>query len=172
MRTAIIMVLLLLAAAGAAAAEAAKQPSWMHTRPLTRGATSLLAAASERSSVVRSLLEGLEQTDTVVYVTDSMAGYEDEPRAYLTFMTHAGGIRYLLVRIDSFPMLPVDRMAMLGHELQHAREVAAAPQVRDSAGMARLYRHIGFEYEGGRFESGQARDVGIRVRNQLAGHRR
>jgi hypothetical protein len=171
MRTAIIMVLLGLVAANAAAAETVKLPSWTHTRPLTPGATALVAAAAERSSVIRTLLADLEQTDVVVYFTDSMLGFENEPRAYLSFLSRAAGTRYLMVRINSLPMLPFDRIALLGHELQHAREVAAAPEVQDSAGLARLYRHIGWEGEWGRFETDQARDIGILVRNQLARNR-
>jgi hypothetical protein len=132
----------------------------------------MLADAATRSSIVRSLLEDLERTDVVVYVSDSMSGLPGEPAAYLEFVSYAAGTRYLLVRIDRWKLSPSDRIIWLGHELQHALEVAADPDVKDAAGLARLYRRIGWEGQTGRFDTRGARDTGIRVRNQLTGFTR
>jgi hypothetical protein len=41
--------------------------------------------------------------------------------------------------------------------------------VKNSAGLARLYRDIGWEGKAGRFESDGAVATGRRIRNQLAG---
>ena len=61
----------------------------------------------------------------------------------LSFMTSAGGFRY--VRISIRPGLTSDVLvAMIGHELRHAVEIARAPEVVDEASMARLYTRIGF----------------------------
>ena len=38
---------------------------------------------------------------------------------------------------------PEDSIAVLGHELQHAVEVAEAIDVNDNGGLARLYQRIG-----------------------------
>jgi hypothetical protein len=59
--------------------------------------------------------------------------------AYLAHdITVAGGRRYLHVAIET---LGTDRhiVARLGHELQHAVEVAQAPDVRDAAAIEQLF---------------------------------
>jgi len=170
MRTTPILLVLTLFAGDVALAGAAPRPSWTHTRPLTPGAIRMLADATERSSIVRTLLQDLEQTDIVVYLTDSMAGTADEPATYLGFLSRAAGTRYLLIRIDRWRLPAGECIVWLGHELQHAIEIAAAPDVKDAAGLAKLYRHIGWEGQKGRFESAGAQTIGNRVRDQLAGY--
>ena len=169
MRTTRVLVLLTLSAAHPATAGAATTPS-THTRPLTPSAAALLADATTRSSIVRTLLQDLERTDVVVYLSDSMVGWAGEPRAYLSFMSSTASTRYLVVRIDRWRLAPFERIAWLGHELQHAMEVAAAPDVKNASGLTHLYRRIGWEDTKGRFESDAARAIGHRVRNQLFGH--
>jgi hypothetical protein len=170
MRTTLVLVLLTLSAAHPAVAGAATTTPWTHTRPLTPGAAALLADATTRSSIVRTLLQDLERTDVVVYLSDSMTGWAGEPRAYLSFVSSPASTRYLVVRIDHRRLAPFERIAWLGHELRHALEVAAAPDVKDAGGLTHLYRRIGWEDTKGRFESDAARAIGHRVRNQLFGH--
>jgi hypothetical protein len=142
---------------------------WTHVRPLTDTAASLLAAATRGSSIVRGLVADIEQTDVVVYLTDSMTGSEGEAPTYLAFVCSAGGTRYLVVRIDSAIALTSRRIALLAHELRHALEVAGAPAVVDSVSMGQLYRRIGWQCGQGRFETAAAVATGLRVKNQLAG---
>jgi hypothetical protein len=59
-------------------------------------------------------------------------------------------------------------IALIGHELQHAAEVAAAPDVKDQAGLASLYKRIG--EPGGlahSFDTRAAQNTGQRVRLEL-----
>ncbi len=170
MRLAHLSLLLTLSVAHLAVAGPAPQRTWTHTRPLSPGAAALLADAAARAPVVRALLEELDRTDVVVYLTDKMTGQEGEPRAYLSFVSCAAGLRYLLVRINKWRLQPVDRPVWLGHELEHALEVAAAPDVKDAASLAVLYSHIGWEVKAGRYESEGAREVGNRVRTHRGGH--
>ena len=79
-----------------------------------------------------------------------------------------GRTRYLLIRIDRFKISVREQIALLGHELQHALEVASAPEVRDASGMAQLYRRIGWEGQKDHFESEAAKSVAQKVRTQLA----
>lgn len=141
--------------------------TWTHTRPLTSGALALLEEATERSAIITTLLEDLERTDIVVYVTDAMSGVGG-PTSHLSFLSQEGGMRYLLVRIDFWRLSPIERLAWLGHELEHALEVAEAPKVRDAAGLARLYQRIGWPSGDKKFETARARDVFIRLRGELA----
>lgn len=138
-------------------------------RPIGFGAAELLASASESSSIVADLLKRLDQTDVVVYLTDMLPWTPSAPKSHLVFLTTEAGIRYLMIRVDRSRLSPSDRVASLGHELQHALEVAAATQVRDASGMADLYRRIGWEAGEGRFESAAARSVGDSVRKQVMG---
>ena len=172
MRTTIIMVWLTLSvvvAAFAGPSPPQTPPRWTRTRPLSPGSAALLAIASERSSIVTTLLEDLEQTDLIVYLADSIPWAVSEPASYLTFLSRDGSARYLLVRIDFQRLSPPERIARLGHELQHALEVSVAPEVKDAAGLAALYRRIGWEGEKDRFETDAARATGNRVRSQISG---
>ena len=138
-------------------------------RAVTPGAASLLADAARRSTVITALLDELEGTDVVVYLSDATSGAAGEPSAYLTFVTSSAGIRYVLVRIASWGSAYPDRIAWLGHELAHALEIARAPDVRDAPGVRRLYTHLGWEGPAGRFETAAAIAAGDRVRIELSG---
>ncbi len=169
MRLTLVPLLLALSVAGPAAAGTSRQNSWLHTRPLTAGAAALIGDISRRAPVVEGLLQELERTDVVVYVSDSVPTSASEPRAYLSFVSYAGGIRYLMVKIDPWRLQPADRAMWLGHELEHALEIASAPEVKDAAGLEQLYRRIGWEVRAGRFESDGAWDVANLVRTERSG---
>jgi hypothetical protein len=117
------------------------------------------------------MFDELERTDLVVYVTDSMAGTAGEANAYLSFVASAGGTRYVLIRINLRTALPGRCIASLGHEIQHALEIAASPEVGDTAGIIRLYRRIGWQEGPGQYETRGAQATGRRVRDQVAGFR-
>ena len=167
MRIKLMVALVMLCVAEAAPAETPSLPRWTRTRPLGSGAITLLATAADRSPIIANLLEDIEQTDLVVYVSDSMPGFSARPKSHMVFLSGASGARYLLIRVDPWRLSPSECIAALGHELHHALEIAAAPEVMDAAGMEQLYRRIGWESEIGRFESSGARDTGQRVWKQL-----
>jgi hypothetical protein len=58
------------------------------------------------------------------------------------FITRAGRHRYLRISIDARAHED-PAVALLGHELQHAWEIAQAGWVADQDGVAELYRQIG-----------------------------
>jgi hypothetical protein len=77
--------------------------------------------------------------------------------------------RYL--RIDVECRQPRDaQIATLGHELQHAVEIADATATVDEHSLQALYGRIGFSVDGSRqrFESKAARDAGARIRRDLS----
>jgi hypothetical protein len=168
MRKTLIGVLLSLLTAGASFADPDGLPPWKHLLALSPGAIELMRESVTRSSIVEGLLQELEQSGVVVYLSDSMPGAVAGPLSYLTYLSNDEKARYLLVRIDRWRTTPYERIALLGHELQHALEVAAAPEVRDPRGLAKLYRRIGWESQPGKFETRAAQDVGNRVRGQVA----
>jgi hypothetical protein len=122
----------------------------------------------ERSSIVAGLLSDLERSDVVVYLTDSMPGVPGSAKSYLSFLAHEASQRYLLVRIDRWRLTPSEQIAFLAHELQHALEIAGAPEVRDVSAMVKLYRRIGWEGKTDQFETAAAQKITNRVRQQIA----
>lgn len=138
-----------------------------HLRGLNAEGRDLIASAAARSAIVRNQVDTLEATDVVVYVTiEPLPGFRRS--GYLSFLSHAHGIRYLAVRLDSSTSSR-ESIAMLAHELQHALEVAASPEVSDGRTLARLYDRIGWRAGTGSWETDMARSVGERVRLELAG---
>lgn len=172
MQKAHVFVFLVLGAVETAMAAGAAASAWRHTVPLGRWAGDLLREAASESTVVTGLLEALERTDVVVYVTDMKPGRSGSHPASLTFLSHDPTGRYLVIRIDPWHASRHDRMALLGHELQHALEVASASDVLDSASMIRLYRRIGWEADALKFETKAAQTAGLNVRRELFGGRR
>ena len=167
MRKALIGILLTLLAGGAALADPDGLPPWKHVLALSPGAIELMRESVARSSIVEGLLQELEASRVIVYISDVMPGAVAGPVSYLTYLSNDDKARYLLVRIDRWRSTPFERIALLGHELQHALEVAGAPEVRDSRGLAKLYRRIGWESQPDKFETAAAQTVGNRVRSQL-----
>jgi hypothetical protein len=164
----LLTTLLLTVLAGHPPAPVTSSLAWQHTRPVAPRAAALLAQAASRSSIVRSLLYALEQTNVFVYVSHEMTVPVVEPKAYVRFVATAAGRRYLLIEINGWQTAEASCIEYLGHELQHALEIAAAPEVRDSDGLERLYRRIGYESGRRQFETLAARSTGFRIRDQLA----
>jgi hypothetical protein len=160
---AVILVTLILLIAGRAAAEPATDS---HTRGLTRPSRDLIDEGRTRSSIVRSLIEALDAADVVVYV--SVEPMDLPGSAHLAFLTCGADTRYLLVRINTMANRTY-QVAMLGHELQHALEVAAAKDVRDFDTFVALYQRIGWRTEAGGFETERARQTGWLVQRELTG---
>ncbi len=172
MRHALVIALVIVVAAGVGAANRAEAglPA-AHVRCLSREARELLNMALARSLVIREFVERLEQSDVVVYLELPGGTDTQNPVSQLTFVSFAAGTRYLLVQIDPWRTIPVDRLALLGHELYHALEIARAPEVRGPMTLRALYRRIGHEYGSNCFETQSAKVAGERVRAGLLGPR-
>ena len=75
------------------------------------------------------------------------------------------------VRVDIRQSLtPREMLAIIGHELRHALEIADAREVRDDQSMIELYRRIGVSRDArSHFETIAARAAGSQVRAELGG---
>ena len=84
----------------------------------------------------------------------------------LVFVRAASRRRILRIAINQ-RLAPSHRAALLGHELQHAVEVAHAPSVVDQASFSDLYEQIGYKAsdrsEKACYETDAARRVAQRV---------
>jgi hypothetical protein len=59
-------------------------------------------------------------------------------------------------------------IALIGHELRHALEVAQVPDVRDESALVRLYERIGQRsVKGHEYDTNAAQDAGRAVRKEL-----
>jgi hypothetical protein len=117
-----------------------------------------LSAAVEQglrdSATFRALVDQINVSDVVVYVS---ADEQQLPRGIdgrLTFLSASGGFRYVVVHINS--RLSVPRLvSLIAHELQHAREIADTTTIVDAQSMAREYA-AGLGYVN-RFVTGEGR---------------
>ena len=137
-------------------------------RPLSPILDQALVNGYRHSPTIRRLVAELDSSNVIVHlVARSSAG---GPAGSLSLVTYAGGTRFLRVSID-LGLSPNARTAILGHELQHAVEVARTGSVVDQDSFAALFRRIG--HEGGSlmrrasFETDAAREVEARVLSEL-----
>jgi hypothetical protein len=139
-----------------------------HIRAIESDLLADLAKGAAVSPTLQRLIDRLDSSDVVVYlmfdraVTPNTAGR-------ISLITAVPGRRYLRVSIDR-RNVGCARLAILGHELQHAVEIADAPDAIDQESVASLYRAIGFKSETGRsdcFDSRLAIETGQQVRREV-----
>jgi hypothetical protein len=147
---------------------AAQSPAEPHLRPQDDRLRQLLRTGSERSTTLKSLVDRIEGSPVIVYlaVTPLM---KPNLSGMLTWMTRAGGYRYLRVSISVD--LSADQMiATIAHELQHVVEVIDDESVRDEKTLIALYKRIGQQPNGSKptqWETQAAQRTGFQVRQEL-----
>jgi hypothetical protein len=164
------MVLLLLFAllAAAPARVQAGSPRVRTSSPYLR---LLIASGVERSPTFRAIVERLETSDLIVEVEcgrftgSSLAGRT-------ALLAALPDVRYVLVEVGC-PLSSAPALAIIGHELRHALEIASARWVVDGETLALFYTQIGFQNRVartasyGQFETTDALDAGERVHHEL-----
>jgi len=145
----------------------AADPLGSHVRGASPAINRLIARGMDRSPTFKGLVERLNQSDVVVYIETNVklpVGIEGR----LMFMTSAGGVRYLHAQVTAglgFESL----IAIAGHELQHALEVAVNTSVRCGDTMRALYQRIGIRSGiDDRYDTVEAQVTGRRVRAELS----
>ena len=137
-------------------------------RPQDQRTIAMMAAGVARSASFRALVARVEASDVFVYVgispllKSSLAGR-------LTWMTQAGGYRYLRAVISTG--LSYDHsISSIAHELQHTVEVIDDLSVADERSLEALYKRIGKRSNAvayAAWETVAAQDAGTRVRREL-----
>ena len=136
-------------------------------RPHDLRSANLLLEGLQRSATLRSLVDELDDKDVIVYL-------EMQPRlrarlaGTLTWITATPKFRY--VRISWNPEIGTNTaIATLGHELQHALEVAREPSIVSAATLEAFYREHGIDMRSHNgWDTIAARDRGDTVRRELA----
>ena len=120
------------------ATPAGAQPEVNRVHPIGPVARMLIEDGPAQSPTVASLLEAVGKSDLIVYVA---TGFLHVP-GRLDFACAKPGVRFLRITIN-VPEAEPHLIAALAHELQHAVEIAGAPDVIDAATLARHYREHG-----------------------------
>jgi hypothetical protein len=133
-------------------------------RPERAAIRDLIESGRQRSATFRDLNAGLDQTNVVVYVRFSpcLGGVP----ACLVWAAADATARLLLVKIDRFGRSPDELTALLAHELQHAHEVAADPDITDPASFRKSFASHGWTHGAG-FETEAAMAITRKVTAEL-----
>jgi hypothetical protein len=163
------VLLFILGLLGASAAHAADAPHPdSHVRTTNREIAALINQATHESALFRSLIARLNASDVVVYVeTARTLPYTRDGQ--LTFLGTGGGIRYVVVSL-AWGRPEVRVMATLGHELQHAVEIAGDAAIVDSPSLAKAYAGFGvvtIHGSGRTYDTRAARRAGEQVHAEL-----
>ena len=138
-----LLALVLCSVVSTSALAADVDESWRQARirPQDPRLTVLLRDGMTRSATFRALVNRIEASNLIVYVSlspimkASLAGK-------LTWMTRAGDFRYLRATINT-EQNHDQMIATLAHELQHAVEVLEDDTVSDQRSLQELYKRIG-----------------------------
>jgi hypothetical protein len=103
--------------------------------------STMVEAGYRRSPTFRRIVDAIERSNVIVYIERRILASRG---AAMHFVTLAGGYRYVRVTLDA-ELARDPAVALLGHELQHAAEVAAASWVIDLRTLADLYDRIGHQ---------------------------
>jgi hypothetical protein len=138
-----------------------------HIRTTDKSILKLMRRGYRGSRTFAELVTRLQRSDVIVYI-------EEVPRlpaaleGRMMMLPRAHGHRYVRIQI-ALRGSPEDSIAVLGHELQHAVEVANAADVSDAGALAKLYQRIGIRSGPQLYDTLAAQDTGRMVRRELAG---
>jgi hypothetical protein len=121
-----------------------QESSASHVRSTDPKIVTLIDAGLSRSATFRSLIAMLNESDVIVHIEPKLR--RQALAAYLAHHVVARGrYRYLRIFIE---IAGSERrlVALLAHELQHAVEVARAPEARDPESIERLFKQLAIRF--------------------------
>lgn len=139
-----------------------------HVRAVDLQMSKTIREGLRRSATFAALVAALNRSDVIVYIETSR-GLPTTIAGRLLFAAGPQSQRYLRIQVNG-PPRSNELIALVGHELRHALEVAESPDVRDEQTLIALYERIG--HNGSRqhqYDTIAAQDTGRRVRMELAG---
>jgi len=137
-----------------------------HIRTTDRAVRQLLRRGYRESRTFAALVARLQRSDVIVYI-EAVSRLPGAMEGRMMMLPRAHEQRYVRIQI-ALRGSPEDSIALLGHELRHAVEVADAGEVSDSAGLARLYQRIGVPSGPFLYDTLEAQDTARAVRKELA----
>jgi hypothetical protein len=160
-----IVLVLAMAATMPVNPSAALESPTRHIRTTFPFVRSLLQDGFYKSPTFARLVMRIERSDLIVYVElvpQLPAGVEGR----LLMLPRTHDIRYVRIQIGIQGSLD-DTIALLGHELEHATELADAPGVIDMDGFVALYERIGLKSGWHQYETAAAQETARQVRNEI-----
>lgn len=136
-----------------------------HIRTTDSSIKALLKRGFRRSPTFSALVARLQQSDVYVYV-EEVPRLPNAMEGRLMMLPVAHGHRYVRIQI-ALRGATEDSVAVLGHELQHAVEVADASEVHDEGDLAKLYQRIGIRGGKDVYDTAAAQQMGRTVRREL-----
>jgi hypothetical protein len=118
-------------------------PLFRRVKPIDPVLHDLLAGGSRRSATLRDLVDTLEGADWLVFVQRGRCPEKAAVACLLHFVGAFEGAPYLRVVVPLRADHPDTTIALIAHELQHAREVITSGEVVDAAGIRQLFARIG-----------------------------
>jgi hypothetical protein len=139
--------------------------STARVRPADSEARKLMDRAVVASPTIARMMAELEYTDLIVSV--QMCPLPRLVNGEARVVAAAGGVRHVRIQL-SVPRATSDLIIVLGHELRHALEFAAMPEIRDGESQTRAYRLMGAsQLREGWFETEAALEAGRIVAQEL-----
>ena len=146
-------------------------------RARDEAAALLLQWGAGRSATFRALLEDLQLSNVIVYVQVRQDS-EFPLGGSLQFIGSGGPFRWVMATVDTGSSRRavlqenlVALTAILGHELQHAREVSAALSIETAADFATHFRTVGIAVGRNAVDTDAARETGRMVQGEILGHK-
>ncbi|HET7219597.1 MAG TPA: hypothetical protein VFJ02_16185 [Vicinamibacterales bacterium] len=128
----------------------------------------MLTEGLRRSPTFASLMTALNRRDVIVYIERSMT-LPRETMGRLTIVPGVRDQRYLRIQIRA-DLSRGESIALIGHEMTHAMEIADEPEVRGPEGVIKLYERIGHSSGGLHvYDTVAAQDAGRKVRREMTG---
>jgi hypothetical protein len=141
---------------------------YRHVRAVDARMGGAIAGGLRRSTTFAQLVLALDRSDVIVYI-ETARGMPSALAGRMLIAPGPAGQRYLRIQIAAAPR-GNELIALVGHELQHALEVAESPGVRDEASLIALYEAIGHGTQGPhRYDTMAAQNAGRKVRLELIG---
>jgi hypothetical protein len=148
---------------------AAEEALERHVRSTEPRVLTLIDAGLARSGTFRRLVDSLNASDVIVYIDLKTA--REQLGGYLAHnIVVAAGRRYLHVSIETQGSQR-RLVSLLAHELQHAVEVAQAPDARDAESLQRMFSQLAMKFGCGGttcYETQAAKDVEYVVSKEFA----
>jgi hypothetical protein len=138
-----------------------------HVRILDCRLAAAVANAAGRSAILRDILERVERTDGLVYITQPpVVGPATRLLGGLSHNVTVAG-RFRVLRIFVSGKLDDSAMAIVGHELRHALEVLELSTACTEAEVDALFDRLGWRTAGHAVETQAALDAGYAVEREL-----
>ena len=140
-----------------------------HLRPLNPAGAALIADSHESSVTMRELVKELDSSDLIIYVrvVPTAAG---GPESTISFMSMSKMARFVSIVVSA----DCDfnrQIELLGHELEHAREIAERPAITSDVQFQAMLSVLGWRdsSRGRGYETSAATQTERKVRRDVRG---